>query len=238
MNTADAQQLRNGGELDTVYARAAQEWDDRIGSARVQAKNWRIYALVAMGAVLASIAGLIYLGAQPKRVPYFVEIDALGQANYLGERGRTAFSPNDTQIKYHLERFVQDTRSVSSDQTINRTRIVEAFAMLTTRAREQLHTYLKAGGDPVPRAAVETVTTNTIGDVQVAEGVYQIDWREQRWDHEGKLTSTTLWRGMFHVLIHQPENIADVRKNPIGVYIDQLHWDCIGEGCGDGGHHA
>jgi len=34
-------------EPDTPYMRAGQVWDDRIGSARVQAKNWRLAALVA-----------------------------------------------------------------------------------------------------------------------------------------------------------------------------------------------
>lgn len=29
-------------EPATPYQRAAQAWDDRIGSARVQAKNWRL----------------------------------------------------------------------------------------------------------------------------------------------------------------------------------------------------
>ena len=29
-------------EPETPYQRAAQVWDDRIGSARVQAKNWRL----------------------------------------------------------------------------------------------------------------------------------------------------------------------------------------------------
>jgi len=27
---------------ETPYQRAAQAWDDRIGSARVQARNWRL----------------------------------------------------------------------------------------------------------------------------------------------------------------------------------------------------
>ncbi len=31
-------------EPETPYQRAAQAWDDRIGSARVQAKNWRLMA--------------------------------------------------------------------------------------------------------------------------------------------------------------------------------------------------
>ncbi|RVB81196.1 conjugal transfer protein TrbF, partial [Mesorhizobium sp. M7A.F.Ca.AU.002.03.1.1] len=29
---------------ETPYQRAAQVWDERIGSARVQAKNWRVMA--------------------------------------------------------------------------------------------------------------------------------------------------------------------------------------------------
>ena len=41
-------------EPETPYQRAAQVWDDRIGSARVQARNWR---LMAFGCLILS-AGL------------------------------------------------------------------------------------------------------------------------------------------------------------------------------------
>src|SRR5260364_229926 len=33
----------------TPYQRAAQVWDERIGSARVQAKNWRLMAFGCLG---------------------------------------------------------------------------------------------------------------------------------------------------------------------------------------------
>lgn len=39
---------------ETPYQRAAQVWDDRIGSARVQARNWRFMAFGS----LALSAGL------------------------------------------------------------------------------------------------------------------------------------------------------------------------------------
>jgi hypothetical protein len=32
-------------EPETPYQKAAQVWDERIGSARVQAKNWRYHGL-------------------------------------------------------------------------------------------------------------------------------------------------------------------------------------------------
>ena len=38
-------------EPTTSYQKAAQVWDERIGSARVQAKNWR---LMAFGSLLLS----------------------------------------------------------------------------------------------------------------------------------------------------------------------------------------
>ena len=41
-------------EPETPYQKAAQVWDERIGSARVQAKNWR---LMAFGSLILS-AGL------------------------------------------------------------------------------------------------------------------------------------------------------------------------------------
>ena len=46
----------------TPYQKAAQKWDERIGSARVQAHNWR---LMALGSVLLSLilaAVLLWLG--------------------------------------------------------------------------------------------------------------------------------------------------------------------------------
>ena len=38
-------------EPETPYQRAAQAWDERIGSARVQARNWRLMAFGSLGAL-------------------------------------------------------------------------------------------------------------------------------------------------------------------------------------------
>ena len=40
----------------TPYARAGHVWDDRIGSARIQARNWRLIAFGCL-AVSAALAG-------------------------------------------------------------------------------------------------------------------------------------------------------------------------------------
>jgi type IV secretion system protein VirB5 len=53
------------GHTETPYMRAKQEWDDRIGSARVQAFHWRAAFFASSLLCLILASGLIYLSTQP-----------------------------------------------------------------------------------------------------------------------------------------------------------------------------
>lgn len=67
-------------EPETPYQRAAQVWDDRIGSARVQAKNWRLMAFGCL-ALSAGLSGaLAWQALNGSVVPWVVQVDKLGQA--------------------------------------------------------------------------------------------------------------------------------------------------------------
>src|SRR3546814_5549384 len=45
---------------ETPYQRAGQLWDERIGSARVQARNWRLMAFGCLGLTSALSGGLLW----------------------------------------------------------------------------------------------------------------------------------------------------------------------------------
>jgi len=49
------------GQVETRYRKARKEWDDRMGGAVIQARNWRLATLLALGLVLVSLAGTIYM---------------------------------------------------------------------------------------------------------------------------------------------------------------------------------
>lgn len=44
---------------ETPYQKAGQVWDERIGSARVQARNWRLMALALLAALIATSGALV-----------------------------------------------------------------------------------------------------------------------------------------------------------------------------------
>jgi len=54
---------------ETPYQRAGQIWDERIGSARVQARNWRLMAFGCLGLTTAMWAGLVWQATQSRVVP-------------------------------------------------------------------------------------------------------------------------------------------------------------------------
>jgi type IV secretion system protein VirB5 len=56
----------------TPYQKAAQVWDERIGSARVQAHNWRLMALGSLVLSLILAAILFWIGRSGTTVPYIL----------------------------------------------------------------------------------------------------------------------------------------------------------------------
>ena len=72
----------------TPYQAAAQVWDDRIGSSRVQAKNWRFMAFGCLLLALLMAGGLVWRSAQSIVTPYVIEVDQAGQVD--GRRSRHA----------------------------------------------------------------------------------------------------------------------------------------------------
>jgi type IV secretion system protein TrbF len=54
----------------TPYQKAAQVWDERIGSARVQARNWRLMAFGCLGLVGGLSLQLAVLSTTSRVTPY------------------------------------------------------------------------------------------------------------------------------------------------------------------------
>src|SRR3546814_8508605 len=61
----------------TPYQKAAQLWDERIGSARLQARNWRMMAFGSLALSMLLSGGLVWQAARSHITPSVVEVDAL-----------------------------------------------------------------------------------------------------------------------------------------------------------------
>jgi type IV secretion system protein VirB5 len=164
-------------------------------------------------------------------VPHIVQLDALGAPSYLGPLGRSVqqYVPTDATLKYHLRRFVEETRGISSDVDLVRRSWLDAYNLVTPRAANMLTAYVqRPENEPFKRASSgQRVTIEIASMVRVSAETWQIDWRETGWDKGGSATSSSTWRGMFRVTVQTPTTEDAMNKNPIGLYIDEFHWDKV-----------
>jgi type IV secretory pathway TrbF-like protein len=129
-----------------------------------------------------------------------------------------------------LRRFIEDTREISSDLAVLKKNWLDAYLLLTPRGGNMLSAFVqKPENDPFRRAQEERVTIEILSVVRAAGDTWQIDWRESSWDKGGSpLGEPIIWRAMLRTVVATPKTTEAMQKNPIGLYIDELHWDKVG----------
>jgi type IV secretion system protein TrbF len=203
------------------FARAAQEWDRRIGEPVVQARNWRMAAFASFAVAALAVGGLIYQGATKQVATYIVPIDRYGQPGRIELAGR-AYTPSTAEIGYFLADWVTKTRSKSIDPIVIRDNWKGAYHFVVGPAIGQLNDYAKTH-DPFAKAGQEAVTVEVVGVLQRSPATYQVQWRETTYD-QGVSTTTANWTGLFTVKLSPPKTEAEVRENPLGILITAFQW--------------
>jgi type IV secretion system protein TrbF len=208
-------------EAVTPFQRAGQVWDERIGSARVQAKNWR---LMAFGGLLMSAGlagGLAWQSLQSRVVPYVVEVDRLGQAQAVAPAIQN-YRPTDPQIAWHLGQFIGDVRSVSLDPVLMRESWLRAYDFVTARGSTFLSDYARTA-DPFAKVGEQTVSVQVTSVVRASDRSFQVKWIETEFER-GSPAGTSRWTAILTIIAKQPSNAESLRKNPLGLFVDAIDW--------------
>lgn len=214
---------RYGGtpEPVTPYQKAAQLWDERLGSARVQARNWRLMAFCCLALATGLAGGLLWQSAQSRVTPYVVEVDRLGGVQAVGPAAQP-YEPSDAQIAHHLARFVRNVRSLSIDPIVVRGNWLEAYDFATDRAAQVLNDFARTS-DPFAAIGERSVSVAVTSVVRASDSSFQVKWTERTWER-GSLVRTEHWTGLFTIVVRQPRDVETLRKNPLGIYVHGLDW--------------
>ena len=205
----------------TPYQAAAQVWDQRIGSARVQAKNWRLMAFGCLTLALLMAGGLVWRSAQSIVTPYVIEVDNAGQVRAVGEAA-TPYQPSDAQIAYHLGRFIGLVRSLSIDPIVVRQNWLDAYDYTTDKGAVVLNEHARVN-DPFARIGKESVTVQITSVTRASDTSFNVRWTEQRFVN-GAAAGTERWNAVISIVQQTPRTEQRLRKNPLGIYVNGLSW--------------
>jgi type IV secretion system protein TrbF len=205
----------------TPYQRAAQVWDDRLGSARSQAKNWRLMAFGSLALSVGLAAGLVKVSSESRITPYVVEIDKLGQAQAVGPAERD-WTPTDAEIAWQLAHFIDDVRSLPLDPIVLRHDWLEAYAFASDRAAATLNDFARQT-DPFKAIGERTTSVEVTSVVRASPESFQVKWTEQSF-RNGTPARMERWTCILTVAIRRPTTADVLRTNPLGLYVLALDW--------------
>ena len=207
--------------VERPYLRASREWDNRIGSAVVQAKNWRMAAFGCMGLAALALGGFIYEASNTNIATYVVPIDKYARPGRIELAGRT-YQPTTAEIGYFLADWVRRTRSKSIDPIVIRDNWTGAYHFVAGPAIGQLNTYAKAN-DPFANVGAQAINVEIVSVLARSPSTYQVQWRETQFN-AGTSGVTENWTGLFTAKINPPKNEAELRANPLGIFITAFQW--------------
>jgi len=208
-------------EPDTPYRRAGQLWDERIGSARAQARNWRLMAFGSLALASGLGGGVLWQSLQSHVVPYVVEVDRLGEARAVTE-AEAGYRPTDPQIAWHLARFIRNVRGIALDPVVMRQDWLDAYDFTTQRGSQFLGDYARAA-KPFDHIGERTVTVQVTSVVRASDKSFQVKWTETAFER-GSVADRSNWTAILTIAKKAPATADILRKNPLGIYVDAVDW--------------
>ncbi|MGN8119247.1 conjugal transfer protein TrbF [Labrys sp. 22185] len=208
-------------EPATPYQKAAQVWDERIGSARLQARNWRYMAFGSLALSTGFAASLIWQSANGTVVPWVVQVDKLGQAQAVAP-AVADYRPTDPQIAWHLARFIEQVRSIPADPVIVRQNWLRAYEWTTDRGAGVLNDYARAN-DPFTKVGKQQIAVEASSVIRASPDSFRVAWMERRYE-DGKLSATERWTAILTIAVQPPRDADRLKANPLGIYVNAINW--------------
>ncbi|GAA4497547.1 conjugal transfer protein TrbF [Gluconacetobacter tumulicola] len=205
----------------TPYQKAVQVWDERIGSARIQARNWRLMAFGSLFLSAGLGVGLVWQSMRGTITPWVVQVDRLGQAQVVAP-ATAGYMPADPQIAWYLAQFVHDVRALSSDPVVVRQNWLRAYDFTTTSGAQALNDYARLN-DPFSRIGHEQVEVDIASVIRASSGSFRVAWTERHY-RDGAFTGTERWTAIVSIVLRTPRDADHLRKNPLGIYVSAINW--------------
>jgi type IV secretory pathway TrbF-like protein len=209
---------------DMVNQLTRQRWHEEWARHVYERNLWQKVAFISLGVNVLAVLGMCWFGSQTKIVPYIVEVDKLGAAAAV-QRADTPMIANAANIKAHLARWIENTRSVYTDIAAEKKAVNQAYSSVNNNspAFNMLNDYF-VKNEPFKRAETESVTVSVETIQPISEKTWRIEWQEDHKDRNGGLTSHQEQQATVTLVINPPTDEATILVNPLGIYIDSFSW--------------
>lgn len=209
------------------YEKARAVWDSRMGSAVNQIKTWRLITMSFGALLLLSIAGNIYLGQKEKHIPYVVQVGQNGEASSLNPHVGLSAPVMERATTFFLSRFVMLAREIPADPVLIRENMGKLFQLVSAQGKMLLIDKFKETS-PSSEFLKKNRALKISSVLEVSKGVFHLDWFEAEYDKNGQKIAEYPMRGTFKIAMLEPKSEAQIKENPLGIFVDYFSWTRLG----------
>lgn len=210
------QRVRNPA---TPAERAEEKWDRRIGSAAVQAYNWRRISIGLTAACVVLTGGLVFQSAKSQVIPYVVTVDkATGEVQKAGAFTNSDYTPQEAEIKYFIAEFVKNARSIGYDPVAYSTMQTKAGHFLTMTAAQKYAATMKTDQNKKLGKYTVSIKNLSVQKVPESDSSYLVRWIEEVVKINSAEYQEIPMSGTFSYT-KLPAKEEDMLINPLGLYI-------------------
>jgi type IV secretion system protein VirB5 len=208
------------GVADTPYQRASQAWDERIGSARVQGKNWRLAALGAIGMLGLSVGmnwyQLVHKDALLVRYVEFTP-DATVRAVVTPQ---TLYQPTRVAMAERVREFVLLSRGLDINPvTVRHQWLGKLYQWVTPRGAQLLNNFARER-DPFEQVGKVFISVDVQRILPLSGNTFDVRWTESTYDIRGAKKGMQAYSGIYGVEVKIPKTETELQDNALGMFID------------------
>ena len=132
------------------------------------------------------------------------------------------YRPTDPQVAWHLSHFITNVRSISLDPVLMRQDWLEAYDFATKRGAQFLGDYARSAS-PFANVGERTVSVQITSVVRASDKSFQVKWTETAFERASQ-AGTSRWTAILTTVTRPPASADELRKNPLGIYVDAIDW--------------
>lgn len=202
----------------TPAERAEAVWDRRIGSAVVQAYNWRRISLGLIVVCIVLAAGLVWQSMKTTVIPYVVTVnETTGEIKKAGAFVEADYTPQEAEIKYFIAEFVKNARSMGYDPVVYAKQQEKAMAYMTQEAAQRYQNKYSAQQQKVGKSLI-TIKNISVQKVPESQASFLVRWIEEEVDVSTSSYKDVPMSGTFSYTM-LPVKEENILNNPLGIYI-------------------
>lgn len=200
------------------YQRAYQEWENRIGSARKQARNWMLAGIASIIMCILLLISIIVVVNRQKMYVYVAEIKPEESVVNV-QTAVKSYIPTIAQKIAFVSDFIKNITQIPLDPVVLNKQWQNALLAVSGRAETQLkQVYNKL--TPLKLVGQKTIVTVITDSNEVSPNSFEMTFQITIYNRDGGVESVKLYSGVFTFAPSvAPDTLSQMVINPLGLKI-------------------